>query len=398
MNIAGIWGGTVYLELVDANPLQTLRQANEMGIVISHLQRQDELTVRFRIQRRDLVSMNMLVKRRGGRLACKRIYGCYQAVKPLLSRPVLVLGMLILTVLTFFLPGRILFVQVVGNLSVADQQIIEAASECGIQFGASRRAIRSEKVKNALLERIPQLQWIGVNTYGCTAIISVEEKTPQHSENNTVSISSIVASRDGVIRDMIISSGTPVCKPGQAVRKGQLLVSGYSDCGICIHGTRSEADIQADTKHSLEVVTPIEYQKRDLHQQQSKKISLIIGKKRINFYKGSGISPPTCGKMYEEIYMILPGGFQLPLALVIETRVDHSVETTLLSEKHNASVLCDFANHYLLQNMVAGEIIDGKEDIERLKATDCLRGTYMCREMIGRVRIEETIEQNGKNN
>ena len=37
--------------------------------------------------------------------------------------------------------------------------------------------IRSEKVKNSLLQRIPQLQWAGINTDGCVAVISVREKT-----------------------------------------------------------------------------------------------------------------------------------------------------------------------------------------------------------------------------
>lgn len=392
MNVKSFLGGTVCLELVDANPLQTLHQANEMGIDILRLQKIDELTVRFRILRKDFETMDLFVKRKGGRLICKGVYGVYQLIRPLLFRPIILVGFLILTILTFSLPNVILFVQVVGNQSVSEQQIIEAAALCGIEFGASRRAIRSEKIKNALLERVPQLQWLGVNTYGCTAVIAVQEKTALPPEKTPASISSIVASRDGVIENMIVSSGTPLCEPGQVVRKGQLLVSGYSDCGICIHGTRSEADIMASTQHDLDVVTPINYQKRTLYQRQSKKYSLIIGKKRINFYKGSGISTPTCGKMYVENCITLPGGFQLPIALVTEISVHAPVETTVISSEHNEIILSDFARRYLKQNMVAGEMIGSSEKQQRQKYTDRLRGTYMCREMIGRVRIEETIE------
>lgn len=32
-------------------------------------------------------------------------------------------------------------------------------------------------MKNALLSAIPELQWAGVNTYGCRAVISVRERT-----------------------------------------------------------------------------------------------------------------------------------------------------------------------------------------------------------------------------
>ena len=91
----------------------------------------------------------------------------------MLFRPVLLAGLGILFLLAMYLPSRVLFIRVEGNMQIPDRQILAAAEECGIRFGASRREVRSEKVKNALLSSVPQLQWAGVNTAGCVATISV---------------------------------------------------------------------------------------------------------------------------------------------------------------------------------------------------------------------------------
>ena len=398
MNLWKSVGGTILVELVGANPLRVLRIANENGIVVTEVKKSDDLTISFEIQRRDYRKLSKLVRHRGCRLRIKKQKGVYWTFRRLLLRPVLVFGFMIIGLMTLYIPSRIAFVQVVGNQTIPDKMIIEAAAQCGIDFGASRRTIRSEKVKNALLAQLPQLQWLGVNTYGCTAVISVQEKTQSEAQESPLCISSIVASRDGVITDMTVSSGTPVCKNGQAVRAGQLLVSGYSDCGICIHGTQSQADIFANTQRNLEVLTPNNYRQRRETLSVSQKYSLIIGKKRINFYKGSGISATTCGKMYEEIVLTLPGGFQLPVAIATETWITTAVEDTILPETQTAEILKDFSEHYLSHQMVAGEIIHSSYDQTRYSEADRLLGTYMCREMIGRIRIEETIDQDEENN
>jgi sporulation protein YqfD len=150
--------------------------------------------------------------------------------------------------LTIFLPTRVLFIHVEGNSTVEERRILEAAQECGIRFGASRRQVRSEKMKNRLLEKVPELKWAGVNTSGCTAVISVREQPVQEQRTGYTGISSIVAACDGRITSCTVTKGNGLCAPGQVVQKGQLLISGYLDCGICIRVTGAEGEIFAETR------------------------------------------------------------------------------------------------------------------------------------------------------
>ena len=141
-------------------------------------------------------------------------------MKGLLSRPVLLGGMGLLLAASLYLPSRVLFIRVEGNSVVDTREILAAAEACGIRFGASRREVRSEKVKNNLLEKVPDLQWAGVNTAGCVATISVRERQITAEEQAEEAVTHLVAARDGYIVSTTVTQGTPLVQVGQTVRAG----------------------------------------------------------------------------------------------------------------------------------------------------------------------------------
>ena len=99
--------------------------------------------------------------------------------------------------------------------------------------------------------------------------------------------------------------------------------------------------------------------------------------------------------MYVENYVMLPGGFQLPLGVAVETRVFYDCNDASLAEADLAPLLSRFAAGYLTEQMLAGQILSYKEALSRRDGALCLSGEYSCREMIGRERGEEIVH--GKN-
>ena len=173
-------GGIVMVELTSADPVGALQTISENGIVLQHVEFIRDLTLRCDIRRRDYRKLLRLTKKRGDVLHICGKRGLYWSIKSLLKRPVLVLGICFLLAVILYLPTRVLFVQVEGNETIPSRQVLSAAEDCGINFWSSRRKVRSEKVKNALLGALPELTWAGVNTKGCVAVISVRERT--HTE------------------------------------------------------------------------------------------------------------------------------------------------------------------------------------------------------------------------
>jgi similar to stage IV sporulation protein len=344
----------------------------------------------------DYKRLRRLAKKRGERAEIIRREGVYWALRRFIHRTVLLFGMVLLCFLTLYLPSQIYFVEVEGNAKVPAALIIEKVAECGIDFGANRREIRSEKVKNALLQAVPELQWAGINTYGCRAVISVRERPQEEKIQTKGNVSSIVATRDGVIQEITVRSGNRLCVPGQAVKAGQVLISGYTDCGICIRATHADGEVFAQTRRDLMMVLPLEYTQKRQYRGQVKKYSLLIGKKLINFSKGSGISTSGCDKMYSVDYITLPGNLRLPVALVTETVVSYDASQNSIEKETAQGLLTSFSTGYLSDTMIAGQIIQRFETVQWSDAVCVLYGRYACVEMIGKTRLEENLNDYGQ--
>lgn len=396
MGIFRSLAGTVRLELTSADVAASLQTMNKLGIRISNVETCGDLTACFTASRRSLREIESLAARKGERLKIKSRNGLSWKIRELSLRPVLLIGIVLLLVLVLFVPSRVFFVEVEGNDAVPSRLILEAAQDAGIRFGASRRAVRSEKMKNELLGVLPQLRWAGVNTYGCTAVISVRERVEEKRTQKKYSVSSIVSAADGVITSCTVTSGNALCSIGQAVQKGQMLISGYTDCAQTVTATRAAGEIFALTQHDLTVVTPSESLSRGEIREQIVNFSLQVGKKRINFKKDSGIYAPTCVKMYTQYDLTLPGGYRLPVSLLKETVLVYDTQTQPRSEETVVQQLSDFAKDYLRCQMVALTVLDAQEEAADVGGVFRLMGHYRCTEMIGREQGEQIGEFYGK--
>lgn len=248
----------VHLELTSAETARTFSAFNEAHIPVFHLAQSGDLSATFWVRRGDYPKISRLCAKRGDKLRILKKRGIYWAGIRLLHRPILIFALLLLLILGAFLPSRVLFVRVDGNENVPSRQILAAAEDCGVGFGASRRYVRSEKVKNALLQSIPELQWAGVNTSGCVATVSVRERNSRE-EGEVSTAQHIVADRDGFILSADVTRGTALIHTGQTVRKGETLVSGYSDCGICIRATGADGEIFAQTRRDFRGISPAQW-------------------------------------------------------------------------------------------------------------------------------------------
>ena len=378
------------LKITGADIWQSIQLLNENGIEVFDVRTLDALTAVVSIERSSVQSAIRVLKRRGDLVKTDYYTSVNQMLQTIKRRWALIAGILLLAFLEIVVPARILLVQVYGNSSVPQKMILEAAEDAGLRFWTSRREIRSEKIKNHLLSAVPELQWAGVNTYGCKAIISVKERiiaeedaVPKHT------VSNIVAGCDGVIRSVTVERGTILCAESETVKEGQLLISGYTDCGSFIQASRAEGEIIADTIRQIKGVSPeIQFQK-DTITGKKKNYSLIIGKKRINLYKDSGIWDATCDRIGRQYTLKLPGGFVLPVSICCETVISYSVQPAQRDMALEKKMLGNYISGYVHLQMIAGKVNDAKETFRQQADCIFIDAEYSCTEMIGRERLEK---------
>ena len=398
MRMSSSLGGMVTVQLTGADLPSTLDSLIRQGIMINRCHFTSDLEAEITIARRQYKQLEAICLKRGDTQRLMDRKGAYWRFHSLWKRKVLLLGLAIFLIASLYLPTRVWFVRVTGNMSVPSNLIIESASSCGIRFGASRRAVRSEQVKNALLEAVPQLQWAGVNTYGCVAEISVRERSREEVPEESSGVGHVTAGLNGVIVSATATRGNLLCTPGQAVSAGDILISGYTDCGLTIRAEQAEGEVFAATRRCLTVAIPNFSLRGRLNEIEGKKISLFIGKKRINLWKDSGIWDATCDRMYEEYYITLPGGFQLPFGWSVESYRPRDLLPEPIPQENCEYLLAETAKRYLNRQMLSGTIRNAEVSFEENSGAIQMTGEYGCLEMIGFRQRLEIGETNGENN
>lgn len=387
----------IKLQLTGADIRHGVSRLNKWGITVYDWELVDEITAVISVKTSDYEKTAQLSKY-GFRVKILRDPRVtYTSI--IRQRGILIFSIVFLLILTVYLPTRVLFFRVEGNRLLPEKIILEKAEECGIYFGTIRKDVRSEQVKNQLLQLLPQLQWAGINTQGCVAVISVEERLPEESEQLTFEgVGNIVCARDGVIQSVTVLQGSSCCKPGQAVRKGEILISGYTDCNGIIRAEAAKGEVYAMTNRVIRAVAPHNGVQKGSIISEERKYSILIGKKRINLYKDSGILGITCDKMYSYSYVTLPGGFQLPLALICEKWITRQPEDAEASAAETETLLTSFSEDYLLSQMVSGQILHSDVLFTHREDHSVLSGSYACSEMIGQILYEERFQEYGENN
>ena len=391
MSISDRLKGTARVRIISADKTHFLNILNASGIVLNDLESINELVVEATINISQLEHLECLAETKGVSIEVQKFSGIHLAFKQLFHRPVLILGFILYTLVVLYLPGKVLFVCVEGNTTIPAGVIVEKAEDAGLYFGANRKTVRSEHIKNILLTAMPELQWAGVNTKGCVATISVVEKTQPDDRSDSAKNCNIVASTDGVIDAITVIRGTQLCRVGQAVKAGDVLVSGYTDGANTIKLIGTQAEVYAKTIHQSKAVIALARECRTTVTRKKTNYSLIFRKKEIKLQKDSGISSSRCVKMYSKYTLTLPGGFQLPFSIVKETIIDYETEQSITSETSAAELAQTGTLQYLQEKMVAGKVLSSVVDYDCNNDVFVLYGKHLCREMISKVYEEEII-------
>ena len=389
MHYTAMISGKLRIELTGASAEATLCALNLDGVALTNVVRIAPLSVSFTISQKDYGKLLSVTNRLGDTVKIQQYTGLVLSAYRLLSRPILLLCIAVIIAASVLIPNHVFFVEIEGNHLVPDNLILEKSESSGITFGSASKEIRSETLKNNLLAEIPDLQWAGINTYGSRAVISVRERVELSETDTARKGGNIVASKDGIIINCTVHRGKALCKVGQAVKVGQVLVEGYNDCSNLTAESGAEAEIFAETQYNITAITPNIQQMRGELTKTSVKYSLIFGKKIINLSHCSGIPDASCVKMYNNYFITLPGGFQLPVGIHREEYFFHEFQTGVSSTDYERSWTQIYTEDYIKTQMLSGKILKADYTSEIQEGVLVLAGRYSCSEMIGRVKDEE---------
>ena len=99
-------------------------------------------------------------------------------------------------------------------------------TEAGVRPFVWKSSVDTAALRGALEWRYPKVAWVEVGWRGTALCVRLVEGTLKGNTVDWHGSRDVVASRDGVIVSVVPVAGTARCKPGDVVRKGQVLIAG----------------------------------------------------------------------------------------------------------------------------------------------------------------------------
>ena len=246
--------------------------------------------IRLFITVKDFKRLPKILKRSGLRLHILNKTGFPFFINRYKRRFGIFAGIVIFFAVLQFMSGFIWIIEVEGNKTVTDREILAICEEIGIKIGVKRNSIDTKNTPQDLLLKTDKLSWGSFNIEGCKLTVNVTEIVPK-TEDNTVA-TNLKAAKDGIIEKIDVTSGNPVVKVGDIVKKGDLLVSGITETMRDTKFVHSIGTVTAKTEETITLFEPFikktetftgKTAKRRVLEVFGIKIPLYIGKEKGNF-------------------------------------------------------------------------------------------------------------------
>lgn len=357
----------------------------------------------FGIHRRDndLVFYSSTISRRRVLKDLKKLYGVSyegRGLPALLARYRkrfgIYAGILVFIFIIWFSSSVIWQINVIGNESIEDKEIIEKLDGAGFRVGSFIPSADVRLLCSRCLHENPDISWMSINIIGTCADIRVRERiAPPDGEEEQKDLPSVItAERDGFIERIELRGGQIIINSGQSVKKGETVISGVIPVGEKgFRLVRSDADVFARTIRRFRVEIPLSYTEQIREKTGKTGISFIFFSSEIKL-TGSG-APDGCEQKSVTEYITLPGGIALPFGIVKTECFAVSEGAEIALEEKEARRLADVRLAEIIGSELAGaESVSISKEYREEDGALVLEAEIVCIENIAKERALVTSD------
>jgi len=222
-------------------------------------------------------------------------------------------------------------VDVNGNDRVSEDRIIRELESLGLKPGVFKYTVNARELETALLIKMDQLSWVGINIVGTKALVDVVERVEPPALVDKETPCNILAKKDGLITNVFVFDGTPLVKEGDTVKSGQLLISGVVEKpGFPVRLVHAMGKVEARTWYHGSEEQELLLQKRERTGNTARKIRLRLGRYSIKLTPGD-IGYSEYDKTQDIKRLAEWRNIVLPVELIIDNYSEVRVENEELS-------------------------------------------------------------------
>ena len=226
-NVFSFVNGKMKLKIVTKNPEQLLNIFWKREIKVVNVRRENLYTLSLTIKSEYLSEIEKVCEETNSKLVVEKVGRILKLATNFKGYITLISGLVISFGILFSLSFFIWKIDIKGDKHVSPYEIRRVIKELGINKGILKSKINTEFLEEQIVTKNKNVLWSKVRVQGSTLQVEVVEsfRPPVIEIDN--SLGKIVADKDGEVVRVYTQSGTAVVKPGDIVKKGDLLIYGY---------------------------------------------------------------------------------------------------------------------------------------------------------------------------
>ena len=281
-------------------------------------------------------------------------------------------------------------IDVTGNEALTREEIIDELAACGFGIGSYLPHVATEKLENEVLIASDSIAWIAIRMDGTHATVQVIERRDAPNTREPATPANLVAARDGQIEQLLLYRGNCVVSVGQAVRQGELLVSGlYDSSRFPYRYTRASGEVLARTEREFCVTIPFSYTQKTDQKQKVESIALKIWGFSLKIFKNSRNDGGSCDIIKEDHNLSLPFVSDLPFSVEVVKRQSYVALDARYTEEEALELAYASLAHSLATLSEEAQLLEKQIETEWRDDAVILRCTVKCIENIA---VQSEIE------
>ncbi len=310
------------------------------------------------VRERDFARIQSIFEGRVNYTASETL-GIYGKLKGIKYKKTVIFSFAFSLILALILSGLIWDIRVEGNDKIPSSKIVYQLSKCGFDIGDWWMLTDRSKVEAEMLMKMDKLSWININKRGTVAYVKVIERDEDDTNinENPNGYSNIVASTDCVIEEITLVSGYAVVKPGDTVKKGDLLISGIVPSESGVDFCRAQGKVIGRLSESIN--TSVDREHKILLQRPNKLYSLEIKifNFSINIFKLYGNLTNECDIIETEKAFSLFGEYKLPFSITAQHIPVYETETESYTDDEIVLIASSRLNALIASRLVSCDLI-----------------------------------------
>lgn len=216
----------ITLEIKSLMPEKFINLLWKNGVSIRKIKKIDISTLILELQLKDYGLVDKISKKTNTKVKIVDRKGTAFLIIKFRKRVAFLFGICLFAGILYFLSTFIWGIEISGDNTLSPYEIRQQLSNLGVRVGISKKNVNVYELEEKLLKSSDNIMWVRIRIEGANLKVTTAERQSPPEVATETEPSNLIADKDGEVVRVYTKAGTADCKPGDIVKKGQILVKG----------------------------------------------------------------------------------------------------------------------------------------------------------------------------